>query len=128
MARRSLEPVPGTAPTQAAVLGKAVVRAAAQLGVTQDTLAGVLGLSTATVSRLVAGDYPLKQGRKEWELALLFVRLFRSLDSIVGTAEAARTWLRGDNLALGAAPAALITDLQGLVRVVDYLDHHRGRI
>ncbi len=36
--------------------------------------------------------YQLAPNRKEWELALLFVRAFRSLDSIVGEDLAARPW------------------------------------
>jgi len=124
--RQSRTPV--AAPDAAAVLGKAVLRAAAQLDLRQDALAKVLGVSAATISRIGTGAYRLKPDRTEWQLALLFARLFRSLDSIVGTADAARTWMRSDNLALGGVPAVLITDLQGLVRVVDYLDHHRGRI
>ena len=36
---------------------------------------------------------------KSFELALLFIRLFRSLDAIVGGDEAvARAWLRNENL------------------------------
>jgi hypothetical protein len=123
------EAVPDAADERAAeVLGKAVVRAARALDVNGETLARVLGVSASTASRLTAGSYALNPLRKEWNLALLFIRLFRSLDSIVGTQDAARAWMRADNLALRGVPAALITDIQGLVHVVDYLDHHRGRI
>ena len=43
-------------------------------------------------------------------------------------APAARAWLEGYNTALGAAPRDLIKSAAGLVRVVDYLDHARGRV
>jgi uncharacterized protein (DUF2384 family) len=88
----------------------------------------VLGVSPATASRLVAGRYRLQPDSKEWDFAVLLVRLFRSLDSIVGTQEAARTWLNGPNLALAAAPVDLIQQTEGLVRVVQYLDASRARI
>ena len=65
---------------------------------------------------------------KEWELALLLVRLFRSLDALWGHEEAARTWLTTDNLALSARPVDLIPSVEGLVRVVNYLDNARGRL
>lgn len=117
-----------TLPESALVLSKAVVRAANALELSQSRLGKVLGLSPATVSRLVAGTYQLSPSKKEWELGLLFTRLFRSLDSIVGTATAARTWLHGRNLAFDAAPAELIVEISGLVRVVEYLDAHRGRL
>lgn len=110
----------------AAVLSKAVVRAADRLGIPQAQLARILGLSKASVSRLCGGKYLLAAERKEWELALLLVRLFRSLDSIVGDEATARRWLQSGNLALGGRPAELIGSVEGLVHVVQYLDASRG--
>jgi len=117
------------APGEAIVLSKAVTRAAALLGLTQREVAAAIGLSSPTASRLFAGKYRLSPGRsKEWELAILFVRLFRSLDALWGHEATARTWLESYNVALGAAPLELIKSAAGLVRVVDYLDHARGRV
>ena len=114
---------------EATVLSKAVVRAARLLSFSQRELAHILGVSEATASRLVAGSYRLSSARtKEWELALLLVRLFRSLDALWGHEEAARTWLSTDNLALSARPVDLIPSVEGLVRVVNYLDNARGRL
>jgi transcriptional regulator with XRE-family HTH domain len=113
----------------AGVLSRSVVRAARLLGLSQRALAQILGISDATASRLCAGKYVLSRDRaKEWELALLFVRLFRSLDALWGHEETARTWLASDNTALGAPPAELLASVQGLVRVVAYLDSARGRL
>lgn len=112
----------------AVVLSKAVARAAERLGVSRALLAKVLGVSPATITRLHAGDYQLEQHRKEWEFALLFVRLFRSLDSIVGEEKTARAWLNSDNKALNARPIELISQTEGLVRVVHYLDAARGLV
>lgn len=112
----------------AAVLSKAVARAAERLNVSRSQLAKVLGVSPSTVTRLYAGDYQLEQHRKEWEFALLFVRLFRSLDSIVGEESAARTWLNSDNRGLNGRPLDLINNTEGLVRVVHYLDACRGLV
>ena len=112
----------------AVVLSKAVARAAERLGVSRALLAKVLGVSPATITRLHAGDYQLEQHRKEWEFALLFVRLFRSLDSIVGEERTARAWLNSDNKALNARPIELISQTEGLVRVVHYLDAARGLV
>jgi putative toxin-antitoxin system antitoxin component (TIGR02293 family) len=116
-------------PAPGAVLGKAVVRAAALLALTQKELAAILGVSEATVSRLRDDRYRLSPDRaKEWELARLFVRLYRSLDALWGHGEEARAWLAGPNLALGAKPRDLLASVEGLVRVVDYLDAARGRV
>ena len=113
----------------AGTLSKAVRRAADLLGLTQAAMADILGLSSSSVSRLYAGTYRMQPERKkEWELALLFIRLFRSLDAILGHGEQARTWLKGENLALAGKPIELIRNTEGLVRVVHYLDAYRGRI
>jgi transcriptional regulator with XRE-family HTH domain len=117
------------APAPELVLSKAVVRAAALLGLAQHDLAGILGVSDATVSRLCADKYRLSPQRaKEWELARLFVRFFRSLDALWGHDDVARTWLASENLALGARPRDLLASVEGLVRVVGYLDAARGRV
>jgi DNA-binding XRE family transcriptional regulator len=109
-------------------LAKATLRAAELLGLTQADLAPILGVSRATVSRIASGDYLLAPGQKTWELAALFVRLFRSLDALVGSNEAqARAWLDSDNAGLGGIPRKLIPKAEGLVRVVQYLDAARGR-
>jgi hypothetical protein len=110
-----------------AVVTKAVTRAAERLGLSNRLLADVLGLSEATVSRMGSGSYRLDAGTKPFELALLFIRLFRSLDSIAGGDRAvARAWLRNENTALGAKPIALIESVTGLVNVVAYLDARRA--
>lgn len=110
-------------------LSRAAVRAAQLLGLTQAELAPILGLSRATVSRMASGEYPLPTGQKSWELAALFVRLFRSLDALVGSKdEQAKVWLNSENAALGARPRQLIAKAEGLVCVVHYLDAARGRI
>jgi len=115
---------PATAP---AVVTKALKRAAERLELSNRVLAGVLGLSEATVSRMSTGTYQLDADTKPFELAVLFLRLFRSLDGITGgDAAVARAWLRNDNTALGATPIALIDSVQGLVNVVAYLDARRA--
>ena len=115
-------------PDPSAVLTKAVARAAERLGITKALLAKILGLSPPTVTRLYSGAYKLDERRKEWEFALLFVRVFRSLDSIVGDEQAARRWLNCDNRALNGKPIDLIRRTDGLVRVVQYLDASRALV
>jgi transcriptional regulator with XRE-family HTH domain len=115
-------------PEAAAVLSKAVTRAAERLNLSRSQLAKVLGVSLPTISRLYNGSYLLEQSRKEWEFALLFVRLFRSLDSIVGDAATAQKWLQSQNLGLNGRPIELIGSIEGLVLVVQYLDASRSLI
>jgi hypothetical protein len=112
---------------EAAVVTKGVMRAAARLELSNRLVAVTLGVSEATVSRMGVGAYQLEPGNKPYELAVLLLRLFRSLDAIVGGDVAvARAWLRNQNSALGAPPIALIESVTGLVNVVAYLDHRRA--
>lgn len=95
----------------------------------QHDLADVIGVSAATLSRIAHDRKQLEPESKPWQLAALFVRLFRALDAIVGSDDgAARAWLRAENRALGGVPLNLIRDPAGLVRTVDYLDAARARI
>ncbi len=109
------------------VLTAAVVNAAGILGLTSTELAQVLGVSGSTVSRMRRGDYWLSPPDKAWELALLLVRLLRSLDAIcAGDEGVIRQWMRHHNTDLEAVPADRIREVTGLVDVVEYLDAHRA--
>ena len=116
-------------PAARQTLTKAVLRSAELLDVPQADLAGILGLSPATVSRMASGHYLLQPDRKEWQLARLFVRLFRSLDSLTGGRDdLSRSWLHSQNRALQMVPATALSNVEALVRVVQYLDSSRAVI
>jgi Protein of unknown function (DUF2384) len=118
---------PASAADQVAVLTKATLNAATRLGLTNKLLATVIGVSEATVSRMRNGVYKLQRGQKSFELAVLFVRLYRSLDAIVGGDDAvAGVWLKNRNTALDAEPLALIQTVPGLMNVIQYLDARRA--
>ena len=120
--------LPQSAVKPEAVLAKAVLAAAERLEVRQRHLAAVLGASEASISRLSRGR-GIDPETKEGELALLFLRVYRSLDTLVGGDEAkARAWLHAVNDQLGAAPVERLVNVEGLVDVVQYLDAMRGRL
>ncbi len=110
-----------------AVLTKAMLRAADILGLNSRALARVIGVSEPTLSRMKRGDVLLEAGTKAYELAVLVVRLYRSLDAITGGDDAVtRSWMTGPNTALQGVPSTLITSVTGLVDVVSYLDSNRA--
>jgi hypothetical protein len=120
--------VPAEAPDPGQVLARAVAAAAARLGVRNNRLAEVIGTSAASVSRLTGGRR-IDPGSKEGELGLLFVRLYRSLDALVGGDDAqARAWLHAENVHLNGVPAERIRRVEGLIDVIQYLDGMRGRL
>jgi hypothetical protein len=115
-------------PEPGAVLAKATLAAAEQLRLRNKQLSAVIGSSEASVSRLRSGR-GLDPASKEGELALLFRRLYRSLDALVGGDDArARDWLHAENDHLRGVPAERIHTVEGLVDVVQYLDAMRGRL
>ena len=112
----------------AMVLTKALRSAQERLGLTNRVLANVLGTSEASVSRFNRGRLLDPEGA-EGQLALLLLRLFRSLDALVGGDEGrARLWLHAQNGHLGGTPVDRIQTIEGLVHVVDYLDGMRGHL
>jgi uncharacterized protein (DUF2384 family) len=121
--------IPQQAPSPAGVLAKALVRAAQVLGLSQAEVGDVLGTSPASISRTFGSGRGIDPGSAEGRLALLFIRVFRSLDALVGGDERkARDWLRARNHHLGASPLSLLTSTPGLVHVAEYLDAMRGAL
>ena len=115
-------------PDPAEVVTKAVLNAAHRLALRQRDLAAILGASEASVSRLHQ-ERRLEPTSKEGELALLFLRAYRSLDTLVGgDDDAARQWLHADNTHVGGVPADRLKSVEGLVDVVRYLDAMRGTL
>ena len=115
--------------SRAAVITKATVRAARFLGLTNATLAIVIGLSEATVSRMASGLYLLDPKNKPYELSLLLIRLFRSLDAMVGGEEGPmQSWMRTNNLLLLGIPVEKIQTITGLMDTMNYVDISRTRI
>jgi len=108
---------------------KATLRVADRLHITNKVLARIIGLSESTVSRMRRDNYALGKGRKPLELAIMLVRLYRSLDTAVGGDDAvAGRWLANANTALKGTPLDLIQSVSGLVNVIQYLDARRSVI
>ena len=116
-------------PKEASVVTKATLRAADRLAIKNNALAKIVGVSEPTITRMRRGAYVLDSGNKAFELALLFVRLYRSLDSIVdGDDDVAKSWINNDNSALRGRPLDLIQSVSGLTNVIQYLDTRRALV
>jgi transcriptional regulator with XRE-family HTH domain len=111
------------------VLTKAMIRAADRLGMSGKQLSEVIGLSAAQISRMKNGEAALSEASKPFELSALLVRVFRSLDAIVGGDESAiKLWMTSQNTALNGRPIDRMVSVQGLADVVTYLDARRAPI
>jgi len=112
-----------------AVLTRALLRAAAIFGLSQKDTSRILGVSTATMSRIAAAGLGLQPASKPGECALLLIRIFRALDALLGGKENdVRAWFHAPNSHLGGIPAARVQTIEGLVHVAEYLDAMRGKL
>lgn len=108
---------------QRTVLAKAVARAGLALGFTQDQTARILGRNRAVFTR------GIDPNDKTGELALLLIRVYRSLFVLVGQEGAPmRHWMHTENRHTGGVPAEQVQSVAGLVEVVQYLDAIRGKV
>ena len=114
-------------PTPDVVLAKAILKAADQLGLQQDELATTIGLHCTAVSRLKQNP-SLDPESKAGELALLLIRIARSLLTLTGGDEAEmRHFMRTPNKLSGGVPAQQIERIQGLVTLLKFVDAMRSR-
>lgn len=109
------------------VLAKAVLRSAAQLGLRQSDLAAVLGIHRTAVSRMKTA-LSLDPASKQGEIALLLIRIARSLSALTGgDPQWIHHFMHSPNHLTGGVPAAQVTTIQGLVTVLRVVDALRGK-
>lgn len=114
---------------QEVVLTKAVKKAADYWDINNKQLSGLLGLSESSISRLRKDQYYISYNSKHWEIAVKFLRIFRGLDAYMGgDIENEKLWLKANNKALGGMPLELMSNIGGLINVMQYIDHIRGQM
>lgn len=108
------------AKSDAQLVAKACERAAQELGLSKEELSAVVGgKHTTTIDR--SG---LDPKTKEGELALLLLRVYRSLHAHCGGDQALmRHWMEQPNHHFGEQPPRLLLPrIEGLTRVANYLE------
>lgn len=117
-----------TAPEEEALaVTEVFFNAADYLGLSGKEISQILGVSEATVSRGRSNPTYLSSDQyRIWELAILFIRAYRSLHVIVNNQSKEKIWLNTYNSALDGIPLVLMQSVEGLVDVVRYLDFSRG--
>jgi len=111
------------------VLSDAVAKIAGNWKLTNEELGRIIGISTTSAQRLKKGALKLERGKKDFELGQYLLRLFRSLDSIMGSDDAASiSWLKAHNRDLQSSPLELLFTISGLIRVADYVDGYRAKV
>jgi len=109
--------------SEAKVLAKAFTNAGKALGISQAELGQIIGKDRSNFRNGI--DAATKSG----ELALLFIRCYRSLFTLVGgEPKDMQHWMQTENLHTGGVPSEQIKAVAGLTRVVEYLDAIRAKI
>ena len=121
-------PLSGSAEERGRVLTKAVLNTAERLQLNDEELGVIIGVDPSGIAQMRRKELFLKEGAKSFELAVLLVRLYRSLYALMGGDENAMcAWIRVKNSALGdVPPVERIRRVTGLVDVVAYLDSRRA--
>lgn len=111
-----------------AVLSKALLNAADQLGLKQMQLASVIGVHRNAISRLKT-NLDLDPATKQGELALLLIRVYRALYALSG-ADAAwiHHFMNSPNEVTKGVPIEQIQSVNGLFTVLNFVDAIRGKL
>lgn len=117
-------PAPLSQPDPAEVLLEAALNATDHLGLKKKELAQIIHLDERTLRRKSGLDPAGSAG----QLALLLVRCYRAAFVLMGGSEGARYWFNTPNHALNGTPKTLARRIDGLVRVLTYLDAARGKV
>jgi hypothetical protein len=110
-------------PEKSAVLGRSLLAAAEELGVSKSDIGAIVGRNRTTIDR-----NGIDPDSKAGELALMFIRIYRSLFALMGgDRDNMRHFLHTRNRGTHGVPAKQLHCIQGMVTVCTYLDAMRGK-
>lgn len=111
------------------VLTKAINNLSKFYSLSGKDLSKIIGISEASASRISQGIKLISPYTKEGEMALLLLRIYRSLNSMVGNNhEKAKLWLNSPNKYFRNKPIEEMKTIPGLIAVLNYLDAMRGKL
>lgn len=111
------------------VLTKALLSLAGFYNLTGKEVSDITGISESSVTRLYQGKKFISPNTKEGEMVLLLLRIYRSLNALVGNNhDKAKIWLHNFNHYFNNKPIDQMKKISGLVAVVTYLDAMRGKL
>ncbi len=127
--RFKMKTISSTQHKEEIVLSKALCNLAKFYSLTGKDLGKIIGISEPSASRLSQGKKLISPHTKEGEIALLLLRIYRSLNAMVGNNhEKAKLWLNSQNKYFKNKPIEEIKTIPGLIRVLNYLDAMRGKL
>lgn len=111
------------------VLTKAICNVSKFYSLTGKDLSKIIGISESSASRISQGTKIISPHTKEGEMALLLLRIYRSLNAMLGNNhEKAKLWLNSQNKYFRNKPIDEMKTVPGLIAVLNYLDAMRGKL
>lgn len=105
------------------VLGRSAYSAGTYLGLSHSEVGQIVGRNRTSIDR-----NGIDPDTKSGQLALIMIRIYRSLYALMGGDEDnMKHFMQTPNRGTGGIPAEQLHDVQGMVRVCDYLDAIRGK-
>lgn len=124
-----MKALPHTHDQAAIVLTKALCNLSTFYSLSGKDLSKIIGVSESSASRISQGTKLISPHTKEGELALLLLRIYRSLNAMVGNNhEKAKRWLNSQNKYFRNTPMEEMKTIAGLMNVLNYLDAMRGKL
>lgn len=115
-------------PTPSHILAAAINQLKENLKIKPQDLAAIIGQHRNTIDRCLKNGQ-LDPTSKHGELALLLIRVYRSLYALNGGNKKAMIhWLNTYNYHIEGIPLDEMKSVMGLSRVVNYLDAMRGKV
>ena len=105
------------------VLSKSLLKAGKAMGMSQAEIGNAIGKDRTSIAR------GIDPNSKAGELALLLIRCYRGQYVLVGgDSDNIKHWMHTKNHHTGGIPAEQVQKVQGLNRVVEYIDAMRGKV
>jgi len=105
------------------ILSKSLIKAGKAMGMSQTEIGNVIGKDRTSITR------GIDPNSKAGELALLLIRCYRGLYVLVGgDSNNIKHWMHTENRHTGGIPAEQVQKVQGLNRVIEYIDAMRGKV
>ena len=118
--------------TDSQIIMTALVKIHEIYGIPQNIISNIIGVTSSKFSKLKNhhNGIDISPESNEGKLALYLIKVFRSLEAIFSRNENLCTkWISNPNSDFNnQTPIDLMADIMGLIRIITYLDYHRGRL
>jgi predicted XRE-type DNA-binding protein len=105
------------------VLSKALIKVSLNLGLNQNTLSKIIGVTKIKISQIFKGKVNLFLNTREGDSTLMLIRVYSILNVLLSDDERkCKKWFQSYNVHLQGIPKELCKTPTGLIKIVDYVE------